>query len=352
VTSWLSRFLPFSSATWGTAPPFNVSVSPILVVVVPSKPCREHRVGQGISAIHFDGVHVWTGGADGLVNLRSAATLEVLANLTLKDASPSASSRELRISYKITSLFTTPKFVFAGTDSGIIETWERGTLQRQRDPLRLPVWDYIVNICGNDKYLFGAHYEEASELAIWDLSLHAMKWREQGLVNVIPTKRLNVRCVAATSDLLFVGIGSAINVYSLPQCTLLHRLKRHRFDINSLALTSTRLISVDQRRNLIMWDKNLRVVHEVENGEFCTGRVPLVANESLVVAESGDHSIVLLSPTKLGERRTLSAKNGRINALGISDRYLLAGGFESLEAWDLNSFEKVREIETQKWPGY
>jgi|ERR1035437_7613059 hypothetical protein len=203
MAAWLSRFLPILSPTWGNAPPFNPSASSIQIA--PSKPCLEHRVGQGISAIHFDGMHVWTGGADALVNLRSADTLEVLANLSLKDASPPDSSRELRASYKISSLFATPRFIFAGTDAGIIEVWERDTLRRQCFPLRLPAWNYIVYLCGNDKLLVGAHYEENSDLAVWDLSLHAMQWREQGLVKSISTKRFNIHCVAMTTALLFVG---------------------------------------------------------------------------------------------------------------------------------------------------
>src|ERR1035437_358308 len=127
----------------------------------------------------------------------------------------------------------------------------------------------------------------------------------------------------------------------LPKCTLVRRLTRHRSNLASLSVTSNYLISIDQTRNLIIWDSRFRVVHEIKNETFCVGQVPVCANEKVVAAQSGDHSILLLDPSNWSERRSLSAKNKSVNALDISDRYLLAGGYDCLEAWDLNSFAKV-----------
>ncbi len=180
---------------------------------------QEHGGGNAVKTIHYDGLYIYTGGADGLLNVRNPKDLFIEISLAA-GATPPARSDELRRYYTFGSIATSSNYLFAGTDRGRIYVWNKSDFS-PRPHLAIAGWDYVVEIGANDNVIVGVGYY--GNIGIWDLESLV-------LLKTIPCKLPSCDRVMLSDQFLFLGHhkdGKAeVDVYSLKNLTKFATLKQ------------------------------------------------------------------------------------------------------------------------------
>lgn len=324
---------------------------------------QEHQSGNAVRSMYYDGTYVYSGGADGRLNVRRPDSLSIVATLKA-GRSPVARRDELRTHYTFGSIATSSKYIFAGADDGAIHVWSKRGFSGLPN-LSISTWDYVVEIAANEKLLCGVGFN--GDIGVWDLEslqlLNGVSYKvgQDDSINslllsdshLFVAKRVNGR---PEVDLLSLdGFGK---VKSLKPTKAWFRLKTPKAWVQKVCLTEKYFIltagTYSESETVIFDRKSLRRLHRFSTPAGWESSGALVANDSVICTfqdkwdektKTREAYVLVRDADTFSEIGKLDSPSTDVETMVITDKYLVGGSVGSyLRWWDMHTLTMIGEI--------